>query len=526
MHARRDLLLTGATGFLGRYLLGDLLARGRRVVVLARGPAEAAAERVVAATVACAGRPRPDLPLPTIVRGDLLAPGLGLDAADRRLVGRCGAVLHAAADVTFHDSAEGGPWATNVEGTVRLLELCRAVRVSEFHHVSTAFVCGDRAGPVREDELECGQGFHNDYERSKFEAERRVHMARGLRPTVYRPSVIVGDSRTGYTASYHGLYPFLELGDRVAEPAGAAGPRRLLALRLPFTGEEPRDLVPVDWVARAVVSLLHLPRWHGRTFHLTATRPVRMDEIKRAAEEELGLEGAQWVGGAVPDDPTTLERVFCDRVRDYWPYLHGDPAFDCRNTRAALPSLPSPRIDRALLVRLIRFARADRWGRRPARTQNKHDLNCADYVERFLPAAARRSLLARTAGLSITVGLEVSGPGGGRWSCRWDQGDLTLVSRGPADGAAVTYRTDATTFAAVVQGRTTPREAFFTRRIGIEGDVEKALKLAVLFEHFVQEHPYCPEADSGRLAPRVAGQSRSDWPTIDREAMDADACTR
>ena len=500
MPARCDILLTGATGFLGRYLLRDLLARGRRVVVLVRGSAESAAERVVAATAAWA-----DLPPPTVVCGDLLAPGLGLDAADRRLVGRCGAVLHAAADVSFHDSADGGPWATNVEGTVRLLELCRALHISEFHHVSTAFVCGDRTGPVHEDELECGQGFHNDYERSKFEAERRVRSACGLHPTVYRPSVIVGDSRTGYTASYHGLYPFLELGDRVAEPAGSAGPRRQLALRLPFTGEERRDLVPVDWVAQAIVRLMHLPRWHGRTFHLTATRPVRMDEIKRAAEEELGLEGGRWVGGVAPDDPTTLERVFRDHVGDYWPYLHGDPAFDRRNTWAALPSLPPPHIDRALLGRLIRFARADRWGRRRKAFSPQPHLDCADYIERFLPAAARRSLLARAAGLSVTVGLEVSGPGGGRWSCRWDQGDLTRVSRGPADGAAVTYRTDAPTFAAVVQGRTTPQQAFFSRRIGVRGDVEKALKLAVLFEHFVKEYPYCPETSP--------------------EAMDADACT-
>jgi hypothetical protein len=290
---------------------------------------------------------------------------------------------------------------------------------------------------------------------------------------------------------------------------------RLLALRLPFTGEEPRDLVPVDWVARAVVRLLHLPRWHGRTFHLTATRPVRMDEIKRAAEEELGLEGARWVGGAVPDDPTTLERVFHDRVRDYWPYLHGDPAFDRRNTRAALPSLPSPRIDRALLGRLIRFARADRWGRRTAPPPRpcplvgrgkaeQADLDCADYVERFLPAAAARSVLARVAELTLTVGLEVSGPGGGQWSCRWEEGDLTHVRRGAADEAAVVYRTDARTFAAVVQGQTTPQQAFFTRRIGVQGDIEKALKLAVLFEHFVQENPYCPETSG--------------------EAMDADAC--
>ena len=80
------------------------------------------------------------------------------------------------------------------------------------------------------------------------------------------------------------------------------------------------------------------------------------------------------------------------------------------------------------------------------------------------------------------------------------------MRRGAADGAAVVYRTDAPTFAAVVRGRTTPREAFFSRRIGVEGDIEKALKLAVLFEHFVTENPYQPAAV--------------------REASDADACMR
>jgi thioester reductase-like protein len=514
MPARRDILLTGATGFLGRYALRDLAARGRRVVVLARGAPESAAERIAAlwdGLLVGHGAAHP-----AVVCGDLLAPRLGLDAADRRRIGRCGAVLHAAADVHFHDCADGGPSETNAEGTARLVELCRDIGISEFHHVSTAFVCGDRAGTVREDELECGQAFHNDYERSKFQAERCVLTARGLLPTIYRPSVIVGDSRTGYTSSYHGLYPFLELADRVAETAGPASSRRL-ALRLPFTGEEPRDLVPVDWVAQAIVRLMHQPRRHGRTFHLTSARPIRMDEIKRAAEAELGLEGARWVGGAALDHPTTLERLFRDHVRDYWPYLHGDPVFDRRNIRAALPSLPPPLVDHVMLGRLIRFARADQWGRRqgppagapaPRRGGNgaATDLDCADYVERFLPAAARRSLLVRAAGLNLTIGLDVSGPGGGCWSCRWDGGDLTQVRRGEAHGAAVAYRTDASTFAAVVRGRTTAREAFFARRIGVEGDVEKALKLAVIFERFVKENPYRP----GPL----------------QEATDADACPR
>ncbi len=141
--------------------------------------------------------------------------------------------------------------------------------------VSTAFVCGDRAGPVAEEELDCGQGFHNDYERSKFEAERRVRTARGLHPTVYRPSVIVGDSVTGFTSSYHGPYRFLELGTRLAAPPRLPGSPQRLPLRLPFSGDEPRNLVPVDWVARAIVRIVGQPWWHGRTYHLVAAATDR-----------------------------------------------------------------------------------------------------------------------------------------------------------------------------------------------------------------------------------------------------------
>ena len=392
MPARRDILLTGATGFLGRYLLRDLMARGRRVVALVRGSPEAAADRIAELTALWSNQLAADLPQPLVVSGDLKSAGLGLDEADRRRVGRCGAVLHAAAQVAFHHSPDGEPWATNVEGTRRLLELCHAVRLSEFHHVSTAFVCGDRTDKVYEDQLECGQRFHNDYERSKYEAERLIRMARRVHATFYRPTVIVGDSRTGYTSSYHGLYPFLELADRVAESssrirqnAGATTrilanaattlPPRQLALRMPFTGEEARNLVPVDWVSQAIVRLVHLPRWHGRTFHLAAKKPIRMNEIKEAAEAGLGVEGVQWVGSADPIRPSRLEQVFYDHVRAYWPYLNGDPAFDCRNTRAALRWFPSPRVNQALLARLIRFALADRWGqksraRAPARPSN------------------------------------------------------------------------------------------------------------------------------------------------------------
>jgi hypothetical protein len=218
------------------------------------------------------------------------------------------------------------------------------------------------------------------------------------------------------------------------------------------------------------------------------------------AEELLDLEGLQWAGALVPEQPAPLELLFLKHTEDYQPYAGGDPPFDCGNLRQALPDLPPPRLDRAILARLIRHAIADNWGRPesagsdscPLVADNAKTLDCSHYIEEFFPRHAGRSILARALRLDITIALDVRGAGGGRWSCRWARGDLIGVSRGLVRDADVIYRTDAATFAAIIQGRQIPQEAFFARRIEIEGELEKGLKLAVLFGHFVREFPYQP----------------------------------
>ncbi len=486
MQQRGWILLTGATGLLGRYLLRDLLIQGRPVAVLARDGRDGPARQRVEELVARWNEAHEEaLPRPIVLSGDVAAPGLGLGPADRAWLGRsCAAVLHAAAHVGFRATPDGEPWRTNVEGTRHVLELCAAAGIGELHHVSTAFVCGRREGTIREDDLDCGQRFHNDYERSKFEAERLLGWARHLSVTVYRPSIIVGDSRTGSTSAYHGLYHFFELADRLAR--GQPGARRSLPLRLPFTGRESFNLVCVNWVAEAITRIAGRPRLHGTVYHLTAPQPVPAGLIREVADEVLGLTDLSWAGPAWPAEPTTLEEHFLDQVRDYWLYRAASLAFDTAHTRAALPGLPPPAVDREVLGRLIGFGRADRWGRRRWDTSR---VDCGRYVEEFFPQALRRSSLAQVP-LDLTVGLDVEGAGGGRWTCRLVRGELASLRRGRHGPVEVAYRLDPATFDALVRGRLAVQEAFFTRRIEIEGDVEKALKLAVLFARLVDECPY------------------------------------
>ncbi len=487
-------LLTGATGLLGRYLFRDLACSGAALAILARDDStDSASERIAAIQAFWEESLGVRLPQPVVVCGDLRDSGLGFEAGDRAwLSRRCRAIVHAAANVSFRWNDDGEPWRTNASGTRRLLSLAVGLGIPEFHHVSTAFVCGNRPGPILEEDLNRGQQFHNAYEESKHEAERCVRAAR-LRATVYRPSVIVGDSQSGYTSAYHGFYRFLDAACRLARPVRATPGdrlRRRIPLRLTLTGREPRNLVPVDWVSSAVASIIGRPEAGGRTYHLIARRPTLVAEIKAAAEEVLGLEGIELTGRALVA-PTSLENAFLGAVRDYWPYLDGDPDFDDRNTRSAIPDLPAPNVDRELLCRLIGFAAADGWGRRQSTQTTRPWVDCEDYIERYFPAAAEQSFLVHLP-LNVTLGFEVRGPGGGKWVCRVNNGRVSEVTRRASEFSDVIYRTDVETFASVVGARQTPQAAFFERRIEIVGSVEKGLKLAALFAQFVREHPYAP----------------------------------
>jgi thioester reductase-like protein len=487
MCSGRGTLLTGATGLLGRYLLRELLLAGHQVTVLARDARGIEAVDRIRELVAFwseeLGR---RLPEPAVIRGDLRAERIGLDAASRRwLASHCQRVIHAAAHLAFCSSLDGEPWATNVLGTRNLLACCQSAGIAEFHHISTAFVCGDDPGPILEEDVEGNRRFRNVYEQSKAEAERLVRAADGIRSTIYRPSIIVGDSHTGYTCTYHGVYRILALGARLAE-----GVPCRLELQLPLTGEEPCNLVPVDWVAQAIVALLDRTAWHGHVFHLTARRPVPIRLIKEVAEGIMEIEGVCFAGSEIDSTRTPLEQFFFESLADYWPYLHGDPIFDRRNLDAALPNLPAAEMDGTLLARLTQFAVADGWGRNrrgPARASRPQPASdCRNYVEKIFPAAARRSPLAQAAGLNVVVTLDVRGEGGGQWTFRWIDGELASVRRG-LEAADVRYRTDPSTFEDVIGRRRSPQAAFGDRLIEIEGDVEKGLKLAVLFGTFLAD---------------------------------------
>ena len=160
----------------------------------------------------------------------------------------------------------------NLEGTRLVLDLARGARhLERLHHFSTAYVSGDREGVILEDELDMRQGFDGAYERAKFQAERLVRRAMAELPaTVYRPSIVVGDSRTGEVDRFNGVYYLAIL--LVASPLG-------VPLPLPGNGAAPLNVVPVDFVVDAALSMGANPAAVGKTVHLADPAPLSARKV-------------------------------------------------------------------------------------------------------------------------------------------------------------------------------------------------------------------------------------------------------
>ncbi len=258
-------LLTGATGFLGTQIARRLLAEtdGAIIALVRAASPEAARQRALRAWWDW-----PDLVKEVggriqVVRGDVAEPRLGLVGptyAD--LVGRVTHIVHAAADLRL-DGPLDELRRTNVGGTGNVLALARAIHedhgLARLAHISTAYVAGRRQGPVPEDSLTDAHSFANAYELTKYEGELLVRAARADLPiSVFRPGMVIGDSRTGAVKTFNTLYLPLRL--------YLSGRLRVL----PVSQVLRVNLIPVDYVAGAVVRLTLAPRAAGRTFHLTA----------------------------------------------------------------------------------------------------------------------------------------------------------------------------------------------------------------------------------------------------------------
>jgi nucleoside-diphosphate-sugar epimerase len=500
--------ITGATGLIGHYLLAALVARGRRCAVLLRPPIEGSVDRLSALlwALGCDAGSLMRARQLVAVEGDLAG-----------AIPECGGldvqrVIHAAAATNFRTDPQGEPERTNIRGTARLLEWAKRREVREFHLISSAYVCGRSGRPAEEAVSAEAPAFHNDYEQTKWHAEQRCAawaQQRGRTLTIYRPSVVVGEYATGRSTKFAGAYlsaRATELLDRMFRDADGAA-RHTIPLRLKGRRDGCQNIVPVDYVATMIATILERPADHGRVYHLTHPHPPTNETIKRAYELYFDIGGGRFVAPDVFDRDALneYEQRFYDVSRSIEHYFIDTPTFLRANTERIEQAVGQacPVFDVEAIQRLVSYAVRANWGR--PRTSTRAGVpSCASYFEEFLPEHVVRSRIARMTGLSAVVRFVIEDEENGEWVCRFERGRLAGVERG-RNGIQEDfgYRATREVFWESVSGRTHPDELFLTGRAELFGEIERALKMAVVLHEFTREFPCDPvsaaPAEGGRV---------------------------
>jgi len=268
--------ITGFPGFIATRLVKRLAAEGARFILLVHPVFLATAAEELAQIASETGA---DANHFWIVEGDITKPGLGLSVSDlERARQETTTIFHLAA---IYDLAVACDVAShvNVEGTLNVNLFAKSIEnLRRYHYVSTCYVAGKREGPIMESELHHDSGFRNHYEQTKYLAELEVDALKAELPvTIHRPAVVCGDSVTGETAKYDGIYYLIHYLRKW--PGG-------LTL-LNIGNQEVRlNLVPIDFVIEAMITLAKDDRAIGATVQLADPAPLTtrqlFDEISKA----------------------------------------------------------------------------------------------------------------------------------------------------------------------------------------------------------------------------------------------------
>src|ERR1044072_5566060 len=276
---RETFFITGFPGFIANRLL-ERLARNDCDFILLVQPSLLGRARAETARIAqLSGK---DVAEFKFVEGDISEPRLALSAADLELVQQqTTRVFHLAA---VYDLAvpEALAMKVNAGGTRNVVDLVRTLsHLCQFHHISTCYVAGKREGVILETELRHDAGYRNYYEESKYLAELEVESAKSALPvTIHRPAVVCGDSKTGQTGKYDGVYYLIHY--------LLKWPSALSTINI-GNHKVSLNLVPVDFVVDAMAALAFDERAIGKTLQLADPEPLTTNQLFNAIANSIDV---------------------------------------------------------------------------------------------------------------------------------------------------------------------------------------------------------------------------------------------
>ena len=355
------ILLTGATGLLGRYLIRDLTQQGYSVAVLVRSSRTTSASDRIDEVMKHWEPTTGQLATPRVLEGNITQPNLGLSDSDQLwAAANCSAVIHSAASLKFQPAGDE-PWNSNLNGTRNVVEFCENNSIEQLFYISTSYVCGKTEEIAYETAVPGHTEPRNVYEASKRQAEQQVLNADLLSPpTILRPSIIIGDSQTGYTSTFHGPYLPLRLSLALLAPAAATAGVRIvpdaykILKMMGLTGDEMKNIVPVDWVSRGITRVVTTSSLHGQIYHLTTTNALSVRDLVMSTanflDQTFGFDNA------MPTEfDSQMDEFFTAQLGVYKEYWANDPTFDTTNRDLAMPDDPPPVMDAAMLNMMFGF---------------------------------------------------------------------------------------------------------------------------------------------------------------------------
>ena len=431
------IFLTGASGLVGQFLIKDLLLQNQKLALLIRpGKKQSARSRVEAILQRWESELGHSLPRPIVLQGDLANEKLSLsDDQIKWLTNHCDRIIHNAAVLTFNGvDRNHEPWLTNLYGTRNVLNFCRTCGLKEMHYVSTAYVSGLCETVFKETDFDIGQKFRNDYERSKFEAEKLVRQSdQFTSTTIYRPAVISGDSKTGFSPSYHGVYVYLRLMATMIplEPPDENGVRQI-SIELPMQGDEPRNLVAVDWVSSVMTRIVCDPQYHNETYHLVPDTPITARKLVHYSYDYFNSTGTTFSDSGQADlQQGKFANTYLENMSVYSDYEQTDPLFDNANIKRVCGDLVCTVIDKDIIFKYYDYGIKDKWGKRKTEPPvfecwlAKHRQQITDSI----PNAQNDRIV-----LPISFAVNVVGPGGGAWTFNIDDAKSVAIEDGIAPG--------------------------------------------------------------------------------------------
>lgn len=357
MNNKESIFLTGVTGALGKDLIKQLLeTTEHKLYLLVRRKKRDSHWDRVRKLLASWGYEKELGTRVHVYEGDVTQERLGLSDDDlESLRGQITTFFHIAA-LTALNGTEEQCYQVNFEGTKNVLNIVWKFRnqgaLKKFIYFSTAYTAGSKqVYCAKEDELPEKPAHANYYESSKYDAEKHVRLAmmEGLPTTIFRPSIVVGDSKTGAVAEFNVIYPFMKL--------FASGIIKTLPTKL----ENSFNIIPIDFIVDASLAIAFQESSIGKTYHLTSDDPPQIGlllELKKREYPHFADIEVVEPETFTKESLDPMQQQVYEMLEPYMGYLNGGLTFDTTNTKKALEGtgVSIPKTDYEFLKTITKFA--------------------------------------------------------------------------------------------------------------------------------------------------------------------------